>query len=269
MKPFKYYLIFLIPIIFVLGNMYGGIFNYSVVFTIFVITPIADLLIGTDKSNPSTDEEAKVKNMFQFRFITYLCVPIQICIITMALFIFNNSAMTISESVGFIISAGITSGILGINIAHELSHRLNNKIEPLLARILLLTVGYVHWSIEHVYGHHRTVATPDDPATARYGETIISFLPRTIICGMMSSWRIETGRLRKRGIKKWSIHNTVLFYSTLYFLTVLLIYTVFGPKATIFFITQGAVAIILLEIVNYVEHYGLKRKKSAKTNMNW
>ena len=181
MRSLKYYLIFLIPIIFVAGNMYGGFFNYSVVFTLFVITPIADLLIGTDKSNLLPDKESMVKDMFRFRLITFLCVPIQLFIITWALFIFNNSTLTTSESVGFILSAGITSGILGINIAHELSHRLDNKLEPLLGRILLLTVGYVHWSIEHVYGHHKTVATPDDPATARYGETIISFLPRTII----------------------------------------------------------------------------------------
>ena len=261
MKSLKYYLIFLIPIIFIAGNMYGGIFNFSVVFTLFVITPIADLLIGTDKSNPLPDEESRVKDMFRFRLITFLCIPIQLFIITWALFIFNNSSLTTSESVGLILSAGITSGILGINIAHELSHRLDNKLEPLLARILLLTTGYVHWSIEHVYGHHRTVATPDDPATAKNGETIISFIPKTIIGGMISSWKIETERLKKRGIKKWNIRNKVIFYSFVNVLILLFIYSVFEPETVMFFVAQSAVAIILLEIVNYVEHYGLKRNR--------
>ena len=110
---------------------------------------------------------------------------------------------------GFIFSMGVSSGVMGINVSHELQHRINLKLEPFLARIMLWTVLYMHWAIEHVAGHHKNVATPEDPATARYGEMFYAFWFRTVFGGMADAWNIEAARLKRKGIKVFSLRNRV------------------------------------------------------------
>lgn len=167
------------------------------------------------------------------------------------------------ETIGFIFSIGVSSGVMGINVSHELQHRVNHKVEPFLARVMLWTVLYMHWAIEHVAGHHKNVATYEDPATARYGETFYAFWFRTVFCGMASAWKIEASRLKRKGIKVFSLKNRVIAYSISELLLVSVLFLVFGLVAVEYFIIQSIIAFTLLEIVNYVEHYGLLRIKGS------
>ena len=255
MKSIPYYLIFIIPIILITGNYLGDIYNFLIPVTLFGLLPILDIIVGKSVKNPMFEQE---KYSLRFKIIPILCVPVQLSIIVWALFVFSNEYMTKIEIIGFTISLGISSGILGINISHELAHRIENKLEPFLAKILLLTVGYLHWSIEHVYGHHKTVGTCDDPATAKLGDSIFSFLPKTIFGGIVSSWKIDNNLQKKPD--KIRI-NRILIYFILQISIIILISALFSINTSLFFIAQGAISIILLEIVNYIEHYGLTRKK--------
>jgi alkane 1-monooxygenase len=155
---------------------------------------------------------------------------------------------------------GIITGAVGITYAHELIHR-RQRFEVFLGEILLLMVLYMHWKVEHVRGHHAHVGTPDDPATAPEGSTIYGFIPRSIVGGWISSWKLEAERLKRNGRRVFSLSNYTLLTSILQLAVLAGIWLILGTSALIFFIAQAGIGIILLEIVNYIEHYGLSRKQ--------
>ncbi len=161
----------------------------------------------------------------------------------------------------FTVGLGLISGIMGINVSHELIHRVNNRLEPALGRAMLFTVFYGHWAIEHVAGHHARVATFEDPATAREGESFYRFWPRTVFGGFESARDIENGRLERKNLAKWGPRNRVLQYLAIQLGLVGGLALVFGPVAVPYYFLQAITAVTLLEAVNYLEHYGLVREK--------
>lgn len=153
---------------------------------------------------------------------------------------------------------------MGITVAHELIHRIN-QIEQWLGRALLLTTCYMHFAIEHVYGHHKHVATPDDPATAKKGEHFYQFWLRTVPGQYRSAWNIEQDRLKKFGHSFLSVRNEMLVFLILQIGFLILIVVVFGGFVILPFLVSCIIAFSLLEAVNYLEHYGLERR--LKTNI--
>jgi alkane 1-monooxygenase len=166
------------------------------------------------------------------------------------------------ELVGATLSVGATTGAIGMAVAHELIHRRHGYARAFGA-ILLASVTYPHFAIEHVKGHHRHVGTPRDPATARLGESLYRFVPRSVVGGLISAWQIERLRLWEREAGTWSRHNVMLRYAALVLATYGAIAIVLGPLALALFAGQSLVAIAALEVINYIEHYGLLRKKSS------
>jgi alkane 1-monooxygenase len=157
---------------------------------------------------------------------------------------------------------GLYYGAVGIAVAHELMHRAW-RADRWLGDLLLCTVTYPHFSIEHVYGHHIRVATSDDPASARLGEPLYAFIPRSVIGGLASAWAIETRRLKARGSGWLSAQNRMLGYLAIviaYYGVAYLICGIYGLAAVAI---QSAVAIFSLETINYIQHYGLRRKEVA------
>jgi alkane 1-monooxygenase len=159
------------------------------------------------------------------------------------------------------VSVGSTTGV-GMTFAHELIHR-RKAFERFLGDILLASVTYAHFAIEHVKGHHRHVGTPRDPATARLGEAVYVFLPRSIVGGLLSAWKIERRRLEEHRLRAWSPSNMMLRFTGVEMAIYIAIAMAFGPVAIAMFAGQSLVAIAVLEIINYVEHYGLLRKESS------
>jgi alkane 1-monooxygenase len=156
---------------------------------------------------------------------------------------------------------GLACGALGINVAHELGHR-SNKYEQFLSKALLLTSLYMHFFIEHNRGHHKNVSTPNDPATSRFNESFYAFLPRTVFGSWMSAWHLEAQRLSKMKQSFWNpLHNEMLRFQIIQLLFVAAIYLAFGWVGTVGFIASAIIGFSLLEIVNYIEHYGLLRKQ--------
>jgi alkane 1-monooxygenase len=157
---------------------------------------------------------------------------------------------------------GLYYGAVGIAVAHELMHR-PSRADRWLGDILLCTVTYPHFSIEHVYGHHIKVATPEDPASARMGESLYAFIPRSVVGGLLGAWAIETRRLRARGQGWLSPQNRMLGYLVLVSAWYVAAYLVAGPYGVAAVAIQSVVAIFSVETINYIQHYGLQRKEIA------
>jgi len=192
--------------------------------------------------------------------ITWIWVPMQIMVVfgsLIAIFWFDH--LSTPESIFLALATGAVAGGVGITYAHELIHQ-KNKVERTLGDILLATVLYGHFRTEHVLVHHRYVGTPRDVVTAKYNENIYHFLPRAMIGSLKSAWHVEAERQKKRGHAVHDFSNPFWRYggAALACLTLAAIIGGFGGVAL--FVLQALVAISYLEIIDYVEHYGLVRK---------
>jgi alkane 1-monooxygenase len=147
-----------------------------------------------------------------------------------------------------------------INVSHELFHKVNFW-EKFLGTINLVKNFYAHFLIEHLEGHHRNVATPEDPATSLKNESLFHFLPRSILGGYLSAWRIENEKLRAKNMNIFHYENKMIWFTLSYILFPVLIYMLFGYKVMIVQVISGIGGSVFLEQINYIEHYGLLRKK--------
>ncbi len=261
MNPLPFCLIFLLPLSVVLGYLIGGAFHFSALVLVFVLVPLLDVLVGENRRNPAAEEELSLSERRAFRYVTWACAPVQVLLVVWGAYVVSHRTLGAVELTGFTLSVGISSGALGINVSHELIHRVNNRFEPFLGRIMLATVCYLHWAVEHIRGHHRTVATPDDPATARRGESFYAFWPRTVLGGFRSAYRIEADRPARQGTRTGGLGNAVPVYVAIELGLVAALGWAFGLGAVLFFLAQSFVAVSLLEAVNYLEHYGMERKR--------
>jgi alkane 1-monooxygenase len=187
-------------------------------------------------------------------------VPVQYVLLFFFLNRVSEGNLTWWEITGIIFAFGIACGVLGINVAHELGHR-NTWYEQTMSKMLLLTSLYMHFYIEHNRGHHKNVSTDEDPASSRYGETIYAFFIRTVRDSWLSAWKLESDRLKKANLSFWSMHNEMLRYQFIQLGFIALIGFIWGWKVMLYFIASAIVGFLLLETVNYIEHYGLRRKK--------
>ena len=223
------------------------------------LIPAIDLLAGIDRSNPPDDLIAALEAAKYYRWITYLFLPLQYAALVWACWLWAGSSLSVFDKVGLALTVGTVAGI-GINTAHELGHK-KEKVERWLAKIALAQSLYGHFYIEHNRGHHVRVATPEDPASSRVGETVYAFLPRTVVGSLKNAWRLEQPRFKRRDESHLSIRNDVL---NAWLMSVVLwaaLLVVFGIGILPYLLLQAAVGIVLLEIVNYLEHYGMLRQK--------
>ena len=236
-----------------------GIFWYLGPILILGLIPVLDLIAGLDRSNPPDDLIKTLEADKYYRWITYLFLPLQYAALIWAAWLWSGDSLSVFDKVGLALTVGTVAGI-GINTAHELGHK-KEKVERWLAKIALAQSLYGHFYIEHNRGHHVRVATPEDPASSRVGETVYAFLPRTVVGSLKNAWRLEQPRFKRRDESHWSIRNDVL---NAWLMSVVLwaaLLVVFGIGILPYLLLQAAVGIVLLEIVNYLEHYGMLRQK--------
>ena len=228
---------------------------------ILVVIPLVDWLFGTDRSNPPDWAVDQLAADRYYRWCTYLFLPLQYAGLVFACWVVSTKGLSLVDQLGFALTVGTVAGV-AINTAHELGHK-SVKAERRLAKLALAQSGYGHFYVEHNRGHHNRVATPEDPASSRLGETFWEFLPRTVVGSARSAWELETRRLRAQGKQVWSTDNDVL---TAWAMTVVLfvgLTAVFGLKVLPFLLVQAVFGFSLLEVVNYLEHYGLLRQQDA------
>lgn len=223
------------------------------------VIPALDRAIGEDKSNPPESAVGPLEQDKYYSRIVKAFIPTQYAMTFMGAWLASRKNTPIEDKIGLTLTVGAINGI-GINTAHELGHK-SNKFNKLMAMAALAPTGYTHFVVEHNFGHHKRVATPEDPASSRMGESFWKFLPRTVFGGMKSSVKIEKARLARKGKSFWSLENELLqgwAMSAGFFGATTL---VCGPRAVPFLAAQAVYGASLLESVNYIEHYGLLRQK--------
>ena len=255
----RYLFFLLLPISFWISLNYRGIYTYFPLVFIFLVLPIVEFFLPQDHSNPSAEEEVRLKNINYFDYLLYSVIPI----IYGSLFLFWQSLqvedLTLGETIGRTLSCGLLLGALGINVAHELGHRQGTFYRS-LSFLLLLPCFYSHFLIEHYIGHHARVSTIHDPATGRRGESLYRFLGRSLIFSYLSAWQIQCHRLKKKGYAFFSFKNHLMIYQGIQALYLIGLIYFLGWEMAGWLVAAGFFGCILLETVNYIEHYGLERK---------
>lgn len=260
MAALPFFIAYLVPGSALLGLALGGAWTWSTVVLVFAITPLLDALIGLNTANPRSEPEGPPPQRDPvFDLALWLWVPTQLVIVVWGSWTVATTALAGWELAGLVLSIGISSGAGAINVAHELMHR-RGRPERALAEILMTSTSYTHFCIEHVRGHHKHVATPLDSASARFGESIVAFLPRTLWGSLASAWRFESERVRSKGRGPLGLGDRRLRYPLVLAAVVAGLWIGLGAAAAVFFLAQSLVAVVLLEIINYVEHYGLERR---------
>jgi len=236
-----------------------GAWNWLTLVVWYGVLPLVDFLVGSDANNPPEEAVERLDRDLYYRILTYVAVPVHYVILIVAAWYVATRPLGVPSFIGLTISVGLISG-LAINTGHELGHK-KGRFERWLAKLVLAVVGYGHFYIEHNRGHHRDVATPEDPASARLGEGLYRFALRETPGAWRRAWRSEAVRLARRGESVWSLHNEVLqpLLVTVALYTVLIV--VFGRIMLIFLPVQAAFGWWQLTTANYIEHYGLLRQR--------
>lgn len=259
MKDLKYLMSYSIALMAFIGISLGGFYNYLAVVFTFIFIPILETIVK--KSDEEYTEEEKRTRLLDpfFDLLLYLNIPIVFGIFFFSL---DKLAFTssLSDIIGIILSASIVMATNGINVGHELGHR-KSIIARTCAKLLYLPCQYMHFYIEHNFGHHINVATPEDPATARYKQTLYSFWITSVVRTYVSAWEIQLKLLKVSKRNFFSIKNDMVFYTLFQTTFLAFVYYNFGLYLTLLSILMSVISFLFLETINYVEHYGLLRKK--------
>jgi len=261
MKDLKYLAAFSIPLVAFWGIYFKSIYSYLTPVYAFILIPILELIFPIDTSNVSDEEsKSKLKNKL-FDWLLYLNLPIVFGLLIYALATINSTLLETYEFIGLIISVGIVLGVNGINVAHELGHRQTTN-ERFIGKALLLPALYMHFYIEHNFGHHLHAATKEDPATARYNQSVYSFWLTSVFRQYINAWKIQKRLLKNSELNFISVKNDMLWFALFQILYLVVIYLMFNYLGLIFALFSAITGFILLETVNYIEHYGLLRLKT-------
>ncbi len=257
----KYLSVLTIPATVVISLNTSGALTFITIVYVFGLVPLIELWFQPNDRNLSATEAAVMQKDPLYDWILYLIVPLQWFFVGYFLTRMSTAGDTVTI-VGRITALGILCGVFGINVAHELGHR-KERVAQFLAKCLLLSSLYMHFFIEHNKGHHKKVSTAADPASARFGESVYRFWFRSIWFSYLSAWQLENSRLRKKGRSSWSLQNEMIWYQLLQAGLLVVIYVGFGLQVMLMFAGAAFVGILLLETVNYIEHYGLSRTFQA------
>ncbi len=243
MNPIYFFTFTFFSIISFIGIKSPYPFKLVPILFVFIGIPVFDLIVGENKSNANLEQEKRWKSPWVWGPAVYFYVVTHFLILFYSLS--NSIHLTWNNLVIGAVAIGLYTGGLGITVAHELCHK-KEKLPRFVADLLLASVCYQHFAIEHIRGHHFQVATQEDPASSRKDEASYPFLLRTIKGSFFHAFQLD-----KFGVMKGVVLALIFAVSAF----------VFDVKAGAFFVIQSLVAIVLLELVNYVEHYGLSRNK--------
>ncbi|NND93596.1 MAG: alkane 1-monooxygenase [Flavobacteriales bacterium] len=260
MRKFKYLAVFALPLTTYYALTGYGWVSYLPLIVFFGFVPLLELFFPPDKRNLNEQERILAQKDRFYDVLLYLTVPIQWATLTFFLFQTQESSLDYTTLIGRTISMGLMCGVIGINVGHELGHR-SPGWDHLMGEILMLSSLENHFIPYHNNGHHLNVATHSDPATARKNESVYLFWFRSHFGSYFQAWRLEQHRLRRQAIHWFSWKNKMIKYTLAQIILLITIYFAFDLRAVLFFLTASIFGILLLETVNYIEHYGLLRKQ--------
>jgi alkane 1-monooxygenase len=260
LKRLKYLLVYSLPLTAYISFTSKGILTFLPLILFFGLVPIIELFFKADSTNFDKETAKFEKENKLYNWILYAAIPVQIGMLIFFLYTMQEPLTTV-EYVGRISSMGIMCGVLGINLGHELGHRLN-KTEQFLGELMLLTSLNTHFLPYHNGGHHFNVATPHDAATARKNEPLYIFWIRSHFSSYIEAWQLENKRMKARDTSSFSLQNKMIKYTIANVVLLTTIYYFFGWIVLLSFILAAITGILLLQTVNYIEHYGLLRNKN-------
>ncbi|MXU64846.1 alkane 1-monooxygenase [Oceanomicrobium pacificus] len=269
--PFWLSLVF-VPLI-LWAALAGGWAILGVPIYAWIVISLLDRATGLNREN--ADPDSPEEGLFWYRFVTMIWLPVQLFLIGFCIWAGTSGHLGRWEAVALMAALGTATGGVGINYAHELMHQ-RNRLERRLGEWLMISVLYGHFVSEHLLVHHRYVGTPRDPVTARYNESVYGFLARVLPGSLVSAWKAEAAMLARKDLPVWSRQNPFWRYGLGGLLFLAIAGLIGGWFGVLLFLVQAAVAILQLEMVNYVEHYGLTRKhlgegkyEPAKPRHSW
>ncbi len=260
MKDLKYLAAMTLPLSALISLYFKGPLSYFTVLYAFVLIPILELILPHDQRNYEGEERKEKADNTLFDWMLYLNIPIIFGLLIYALWEVSHHTYELYEIVGLVFSVGIVLGTNGINVAHELGHR-QTSFERHLGKLLLLPSHYMHFYIEHNFGHHANAATKEDPASAQYNQSVYSFWFTSVFRQYISAWRLQLKLLKGENHGFLSLNNDMLWYTFFQSAYLVVIYLAFGQSGLLFAFFAGIVGFLMLETVNYIEHYGLSRLK--------
>ncbi len=267
MKKIGFFSALILPTLLVFGMQWGGPFQWMIHVFVFLLVPLMDYVIQKDTANVPAAEVSETTKAQFYKLITFVWVYVQLAVVIWGFYWVSTQELSFISWMAFASGMALVTGGIGITVAHELGHR-HEKIEQTYSKILLMTVCYMHFFIEHNRGHHVRVATPEDPATSRKGENFYAFWWRSVTQGYLSSWQLEKERLQKKGLSAWSLSNQMIWFQILPLVFIAFFFGLFSYlgerlvwEVPLFFFIQSILGFSLLELVNYLEHYGMERKR--------
>ena len=260
MKDLKYLMAYSVPLSVVISFYFRGASSYTALAYVFVFIPVAESIIPIKENKNANANTTKRELNPIFDWLLYLNLPIVYGILGYGLYEFSTSSLFVYEYVGLIFALGILLATNAVNVAHELGHR-KSSLETILTRLLLLPCLYMHFTIEHNHGHHKHVATAQDPATAKKGQSLYHFWLTSVIGQYRNAWRIQNKLLKKRGARFFSLKNNMLLFIVYQGFYLGAVLSLFGLDIFFIALLVGIISFLFLETINYIEHYGLKRKK--------
>lgn len=263
MQKLKYLAVYLLPVSTYISFSSTGILTFLPALIFFIGLPFLEFFLPIDDSNFEEKIAADEKNEKFYDWMLFLAIPIQVFFICYFLIIMQTTPFGTMEFYGRLTAMGLMCGVLGINVGHELGHR-NNRLEQFLGEILLLTSLNTHFLPYHNGGHHLNVATPKDPATASKNQLLYTFWFTSHFGSYQQAWVLENNRMKHQGHSIFSLQNRMVSYSIINILLLSGIYFVFDSYILLIFIAAAMIGIGLLETINYIEHYGLERKKNER-----
>jgi alkane 1-monooxygenase len=259
-KAFKYYSPLIVYVLAFLSFTQTGLLCWLTLAYALVLIPLLELFWKPDETNMAGAEEEIIKQNKTYDYILYLIVALQLPTLFFFLNCMKQANLHWWDIIARTWTMGLLCGVFGINVGHELGHRAN-RFECFLAKTSLLTSLYMHFFIEHNKGHHKNVATKEDPSSARKGEIVYIFYFRTIVMSYINAWKIANADARKKHKQIFGLGNEMLQAHLVQLSFVVLIFVTFGWLITLYFLAAAAIGIGLVETVNYIEHYGLSRKE--------
>lgn len=240
---------------------YINLSGWCLAFILFTVIPIVEHIIGIDSTHTINDLKESPEKYSYYSILTFLCVPSVIVLsLYSALFFSDTPGLNWIGRIGWMITIGISIAALALCAAHELIHR-KALLERLVGGFLLAFVCHSDFMVVHIRGHHAKVATPSDSSSARIGQSLYHFLLQSYRYTTAHAWVLEKEKLNRRGYSAFSWRNELIWWNALSIVLGTTYYFYFGPLGLVFFVGQGFVAITAHHIINYFQHYGLRRCK--------
>lgn len=237
-----------------------GLLLWFTVAVMYAILPFIDYLAGIDRANPSDELVEELQSSRYYVYVMYGATAMHWASLVGMAYVVSQFDFSWFSILGGALSAGIANGV-ALVAGHEMGHKVNDKGQVLCAKLVLACSGYGHFFIEHNKGHHKDVATPEDPASSKFGETIYKFVRREIPGAFRRAWELETARLHRLGKSEWSLSNEIIQPALVTVAAYTLMLAYFGPIMIPFLMIAAAFGWWQLTCANYVEHYGLLRLK--------